>query len=32
MWVRDIDTGDYAERLAAIEASLVPVAEVERRD
>ena len=32
MWVRDIDTGEYAERLAAIEASLVPVAEVERRD
>ena len=31
MWVRDIDTGAYAERLAAIEASLAPMVEVERR-
>jgi ribosomal-protein-alanine N-acetyltransferase len=31
MWVRDIDTGAYAERLAAIESSLVPVVDVERR-
>ena len=31
MWVRDIDTGVYAERLAAIEASLAPMVEVERR-
>ena len=31
MWVRDIDTGAYAERLAAIEASLAPVIDVERR-
>jgi len=32
MWVRDIDTGTYAERLAAIESSLVPVVDVERRE
>jgi ribosomal-protein-alanine N-acetyltransferase len=31
MWVRDIDTGAYAERLAGIEASLAPVVDVERR-
>ena len=31
MWVRDIDTGEYAERLAAIEASLAPHLVVERR-
>lgn len=31
MWVRDIDTGAYAERLAAIEASLAPAVDVERR-
>ena len=31
MWVRDIDTGAYAERLAAIEASLAPDVTVERR-
>jgi len=31
MWVRDIDTGEYAERLSAIEASLAPDVEVERR-
>ena len=31
MWVRDIDTGDYAGRLAAIEASLAGVVDVERR-
>jgi hypothetical protein len=31
MWVRDIDTGAYAERLSAIEASLAPDVIVERR-
>lgn len=31
MWVRDIDTGSYAERLSGIEASLAPYVEVERR-
>ena len=31
MWVRDIDTGDYAERLSAIEASVSDRFEVERR-
>jgi len=31
MWVRDIDTGDYAERLSAIEATLAPGLDVERR-
>jgi len=31
MWVRDIDSGAYAERLAAIEASVAPVVDVERR-
>jgi len=31
MWVRDIDSGDYAERLAGIEASLAPLVDVERR-
>ena len=31
MWVRDIDTGGYAERLSAIEASLAPDVTVERR-
>jgi len=32
MWVRDIDTGEYAERLAAVEASLALTVDVERRD
>jgi ribosomal-protein-alanine N-acetyltransferase len=31
MWVRDIVTGAYSERLAGIEASLVPLFSVERR-
>jgi len=31
MWVRDIDSGVYAERLADIEASLAPDVAVERR-
>ena len=31
MWVRDIDTGEYAQRLSAIEASLAPDVTVERR-
>lgn len=31
MWVRDIVTGAYAERLAAIEDSLAPEIDVERR-
>ena len=31
MWVRDIDTGVYAERLSVIEASLCPDVTVERR-
>ena len=31
MWVRDIDSGAYAERLADIEASLAPDVTVERR-
>ena len=31
MWVRDIDTGEYAARLSAIEASLGPGVTVERR-
>ena len=31
MWVRDIDTGGYAERLSSIEASLAPDLTVERR-
>jgi ribosomal-protein-alanine N-acetyltransferase len=31
MWVRDIDNGEYAERLAGIEASLAPDITVERR-
>jgi ribosomal-protein-alanine N-acetyltransferase len=31
MWVRDIDSGEYAERLSGIEASLVPDFTVERR-
>jgi len=32
MWVRDIDSGAYAERLAAIEASLAAAIDVERRE
>ena len=31
MWVRDIDSGAYAERLADVEASLDAVVDVERR-
>jgi len=31
MWVRDIDSGDYAARLSGIEASLAPHLDVERR-
>ncbi len=31
MWVRDIDTGEYAERLSIIEASISPFLDVERR-
>ena len=31
MWVRDVGTGEYADRLAAIEASLAPSLAVERR-
>jgi ribosomal-protein-alanine N-acetyltransferase len=31
MWIRDIDTGQYAGRLSAIEASLAPDVSVERR-
>lgn len=31
MWVRDIDSGAYAERLASIESSLATVVDVERR-
>ncbi len=31
MWVRDIDTGAYAQRLSAVEASLAPHVTVERR-
>lgn len=31
MWVRDIDTAEYAERLEAIEDSLAALVEVERR-
>ena len=31
MWVRDIDNGEYAERLSGIEASLAPGLTVERR-
>jgi ribosomal-protein-alanine N-acetyltransferase len=31
MWVRDIDSGEYAERLSGIEASLSPDVTVERR-
>ena len=32
MWVRDIDSGAYAERLAAIEAALAAAVDVERRE
>ena len=32
MWVRDIDSGEYAERLAAIETELAATVVIERRD